>query len=344
MAARLIMTEQAFFASAATKDSYLEFGVKEFEIIATLDSHTSEICRDLDGRHFPMKDYEPGVTAAPFHVYCRSTTCPYFDAEFTEGEMRAARGEDGKTYYVPADMKYEDWKRTIAKDQGEIAILGLGASSGKSGGRKEELGRIDPEDTDELVEYYNEIIRNEDIEHCIIVESDGRVLHFEGDSQAVGLNGVNFDGTTITHNHPASNGIVSFGEDDFYVLRQNPGIKELIAVNKKYTYSVKVLKDMDDVIYTDVQRGALMFIDDDDFEIQHAGFLYLDKEGYVRYVRKKLSSDQLQRIEKIKGEWLEEIGKVSKPAKYTWPDCSMGKEYRDLEKKYWPRIKAIMEE
>lgn len=78
------------------------------------------------------------------------------------------------------------------------------------------------------------------------------------------------------------------GEDDFYVLRQNPGIKELIAVNKKYTYSVKVLKDMGDVIYTDVQRGALMFIDDDDFEIQRAGFLYLDKEGYVRYVRKKV--------------------------------------------------------
>ena len=31
-----------------------------------------------------------------------------------------------------------------------------------------------------------------------------------------------------------------------------------------------------------------MFIDDDDFEIQRAGFLYLDKEGYVRYVRKKV--------------------------------------------------------
>lgn len=120
-AARLIMTEQAFFASAATKDSYLEFGVKEFEIIATLDSHTSEICRDLDGRHFPMKDYEPGVTAPPFHVYCRSTTCPYFDDEFTFGEMRAARGEDGKTYYVPADMKYEEWRSAV--DSGDFLNL-----------------------------------------------------------------------------------------------------------------------------------------------------------------------------------------------------------------------------
>ena len=68
------------------------------------------------------------------------------------------------------------------------------------------------------------------------------------------------------------------------------------------------------------------------------------KRGMCAMSEKKLSSDQLQRIEMIKGEWLEEIGKVSKPAKYTWPDCSMGKEYRDLEKKYWPRIKAIMEE
>jgi hypothetical protein len=39
--------------------------------------------------------------------YCRTTTVPYF--EDTAGE-RAARGEDGKTYYVPSDMKYPEWK------------------------------------------------------------------------------------------------------------------------------------------------------------------------------------------------------------------------------------------
>lgn len=109
-AARLVMTEQAFFASAAEKDSYLELGVNEYEIVATLDSHTSEICQELDGKHFPMAQYEAGVTAPPFHVWCRSTTCPYFDDEFTVGEMRAARDEDGNTYYVPADMKYSEWK------------------------------------------------------------------------------------------------------------------------------------------------------------------------------------------------------------------------------------------
>ncbi|WP_338547833.1 minor capsid protein [Emergencia sp. JLR.KK010] len=112
-AGRLVMTEQAFFSAAAQKDAFNELGVEEYEIVATLDSHTSEICQQLNGKHFPMSQYEPGVTAQPFHVSCRSTTCPYFDDEFTVGEMRAARGEDGKTYQVPADMTYPEWRESL---------------------------------------------------------------------------------------------------------------------------------------------------------------------------------------------------------------------------------------
>lgn len=111
-AGRLVMTEQAFFASAAQQDCFNELGVEEFEVVATLDSHTSAICQEMDGKHFPMKDYQPGVTAPPFHVWCRSTTVPFFDDEWSTGE-RAARGEDGKTYYVPESMKYDDWKKSF---------------------------------------------------------------------------------------------------------------------------------------------------------------------------------------------------------------------------------------
>ena len=28
---------------------------------------------------------------------------------------RAARGADGKTYYVPADMTYKDWEKTFVE-------------------------------------------------------------------------------------------------------------------------------------------------------------------------------------------------------------------------------------
>lgn len=115
-AGRLIMTEAAYFGSVSQKDCFDDLGVEQYEICATLDNRTSAICQEMDGKVFDMKDYEAGVTAPPFHVFCRSCTCPYFNDEFTVGEMRAARGEDGKTYYVPADMKYPEWKRQFVKD------------------------------------------------------------------------------------------------------------------------------------------------------------------------------------------------------------------------------------
>ena len=112
-AGRLVMTEEAFFSSAAQKDCFDELDVEQFEIVATLDSHTSEICRDMDGKHFPMSQWEVGVTAPPFHVWCRSTTVPFFDDDFDTVGERSARGEDGKTYYVPADMTYKQWEKSF---------------------------------------------------------------------------------------------------------------------------------------------------------------------------------------------------------------------------------------
>ena len=117
-AGRLIMTEEAYFSSAAQKDCFQDLGVEQYEIVATLDSHTSDICQNLDGQVFPMKDFEPGVTAPPFHVYCRSTTVPYFEEDFGQVGKRAARGEDGKTYYVSADMTYKEWKKSFV-DSGD---------------------------------------------------------------------------------------------------------------------------------------------------------------------------------------------------------------------------------
>jgi SPP1 gp7 family putative phage head morphogenesis protein len=114
-AGRLVMTEEAFFSSAAQKDCFDELNVEQFEIVATLDSHTSDICRGMDGKHFPMSEWKVGVTAPPFHVHCRSTTVPYFDDEFDAVGERAARGADGKTYYVPADMTYEQWSKKFVK-------------------------------------------------------------------------------------------------------------------------------------------------------------------------------------------------------------------------------------
>ena len=115
-AGRLVMTENAYFGSVAQQQCYKDLDVEQYQIVATLDSRTSDICRHLDGKVFDMKDYEPGVTAPPFHVYCRSCTVPYFE-DNDENGMRAARDENGKTYYVPADMTYEEWAQRSVKGE-----------------------------------------------------------------------------------------------------------------------------------------------------------------------------------------------------------------------------------
>ena len=116
-ASTLVMTEQAYFHSVSQKEAFNDLDVEEFEVVATLDSHTSEICQDMDGQHFPMTDYEPGVTAPPFHPNCRSVTAPYFEDNY--GGQRAARGEDGKTYYVPDNMTYKQWKESMVEGHTE---------------------------------------------------------------------------------------------------------------------------------------------------------------------------------------------------------------------------------
>ena len=110
-AGNLIMTESAFFASVSQKDCYKELEIEQYEIVATLDMSTSKICRALDGKIFDMKDYEVGVTAPPFHNFCRSVTCPYFNDEFTQNEKRISTDQFGRVRYVSSNLKYSEWKK-----------------------------------------------------------------------------------------------------------------------------------------------------------------------------------------------------------------------------------------
>jgi len=115
-AGKLVMTEAVYFGSEAQHKAFNELDVEKYEIVATLDSSTSDICRELDGKVFPISEYAIGVTAPPFHPWCRTVTAPAFD-DFNEGGERAARGEDGKTYHVSADMTYKEWKKEFVKEQ-----------------------------------------------------------------------------------------------------------------------------------------------------------------------------------------------------------------------------------
>lgn len=154
----LVYTESAAVAMTAQKDCFQELDVEEFEVVETLDSYTCDFCRDMDGKHFPMSQYEIGITAPPFHPRCRGCTSPYFDDEFTIGEQRAARKEDGDTYYVPADMSYREWeKRYAQKDDDETEEVKTPVEKNYkkeyTGRTKEKLESIANDNRDRMPDY-----------------------------------------------------------------------------------------------------------------------------------------------------------------------------------------------
>lgn len=100
----LVRTEANFFHGLAAQNSYTDAGIEKYEVLATLDSRTSTICREQDGKVYDAKDYQPGVTANPFHVRCRSTTIARIDeSEYMVDEQR--QSADG----LIESMTYEEW-------------------------------------------------------------------------------------------------------------------------------------------------------------------------------------------------------------------------------------------
>ena len=110
----LVRTETTFYNNLATLDTIKELGGDHYEIVAVLDSRTSEICRLENHEVHSVKEYEPGRTAPPFHVLCRSTIrpavksdkpSPYFDILQNNGSVKLA------TEQRSLDEIFAGWER-----------------------------------------------------------------------------------------------------------------------------------------------------------------------------------------------------------------------------------------
>ena len=102
----LVRTEANFFHNLAANNSYTEADLDRYQIIATLDSRTSDICQDQDMKIYLVSEYKPGTNAPPFHVRCRTTTVAYFDeSEYIQFEKRASSAGRVKA------MPYADWEQ-----------------------------------------------------------------------------------------------------------------------------------------------------------------------------------------------------------------------------------------
>lgn len=101
---RTTINQVSTAASRATYEANRNVTSK-YQYVATLDSRTSPICRELDGQEFAYGD---GPTP-PQHFNCRSTIVPVVDFEALglprppEGMRASAKGQ------VPADMTYGEW-------------------------------------------------------------------------------------------------------------------------------------------------------------------------------------------------------------------------------------------
>lgn len=88
---------------------------EEYQIICCLDDTTCPICGKMDLRHFKYGKAKPGKNYPPFHKGCRCEAVPYFKDEFTAEDERAARDKNGKSIYVPGNMKWSKWKEIYGK-------------------------------------------------------------------------------------------------------------------------------------------------------------------------------------------------------------------------------------
>lgn len=296
-AGRLVMTESAYFSSEAQKDCFNNLEVEMYEIVATLDSETSEICREMDGQHFPMKDYQAGVTAPPFHPWCRSCTVPYFDDEFATDGKRAAKGEDGKTYLVPADMKYEDWKKSFV-DGGDkdnltstIPTTQNGISYGNSldGYTDNEKNRIKDllqNAPTEIKEVYNKY-SNELLEHSETIDPKKGTAYYDPADKRVHLKSLNA-ATGNEYQEPYQIHFHEYAHNIDYLAGNGTSF---VA---KYKNSAG--KTLEDVIMSDCENSVRQFFEDTITDIngayQEAFTLQLGKGGMgaESYVRSLISN------------------------------------------------------
>lgn len=114
---RLIQTETSAIRNQATMDRYKDGGIDKYQIIAVLDSRTSNICQSMDKKVFKVKDKVIGINYPPFHINCRSTTIAYF--EFLEGESSKSTSKEEKPLKMPK-MSYKEWEKKYVNNDNYI--------------------------------------------------------------------------------------------------------------------------------------------------------------------------------------------------------------------------------
>lgn len=188
--------------------------------------------------------------------------------------------------------KTDAWKRyNDTSFEGSLKSRTLGAADKVGDGTEPVyVGQIDTTKIEDAITFYSEQIRNSPIEKLIVIDKEGYVYYNEGVEDTVSIGSLDISDCTVLHNHPASNGIVSFGHDDFKIMQQFQTASFRLA-NAEYDYRVDIEKPINELSVNQIYQNAMSMIDpfeNEDIDMQHLEMEYLKREGYIRYVRKKV--------------------------------------------------------
>lgn len=145
-ATRLVRTELNYVHNQANLDSIKDSGMGFYKFVATLDHRTSQKCRAHDGSIVPVEEASPGDNLPPLHPHCRSTIIGSLGVgKGGQSGTRIARGNNGKTFYIPQQMSFNDYKAvyvdkskafaTWAKENSFKGIVSKPALPAKSGAK-----------------------------------------------------------------------------------------------------------------------------------------------------------------------------------------------------------------
>lgn len=112
---RLIRTEYTKTMNDSTMLGYEESGINKYQVLATLDSRTCDICGIYyDSKIYDIKDAEVGINMPPFHANCRCTTIPYFEPDEFD-DLSETVYNNKSQIDLPLDITYNEWKENLHK-------------------------------------------------------------------------------------------------------------------------------------------------------------------------------------------------------------------------------------
>ena len=280
---RLLRTEVNYTLNQATLASYIEAGIEKYEFMAVLDSRTSQICSELHGEMFEIKNVAVGLNYPPMHPRCRSTTKPIIDYESL---IKQGKEELEKSNYSLDEDNWENIKNYGAlkandlKEREDIEDEEYKKRIGDFYFLKK-VDKIDYNTAKEIFAEYEPNMVNLKYENAIVIKADGSVYIVLGGENFVNTTVVgDLTGAYITHNHPKNETEFSFSNQDV-----NSFIDDKLAYLKglDYKYEYELSRDLfkSDSTSTNPSEWA-------NFEnVRHEYVIMLTSERNIRYRRRK---------------------------------------------------------